>query len=967
MPPTAPDPEKEDAAARLLRVVATLVAETHPGRAPTRPVRLDSHFERDLGLDSLGRVELMLRLGHEFARVLPDTALAEAETPRALLPFIGQAGVAENVFAATAASAATADTAPIAGLPEHAGTLVDVLEWHAEHHPQRSHVLLYGESAEPQPVSISYADLLRAARRMAAGLIARGLRPRQTVALMLPTGRAYLSSFFGVMLAGGIPVPIYPPARLAQIDDHLRRHARILANAEAVFIITVPQAKGVAALLRQDAPALSEILTPDELEQEPMALLYRAAPDDIAFLQYTSGSTGDPKGVMLSHANLLANLRAMGQALEVSSDDVFVSWLPLYHDMGLIGAWFGALYFAMPLVLLSPLAFLAQPARWLQAISRHRGTISAAPNFAYELCAQKLSAADWQGLDLSSWRLALNGAEPVSPATLSAFAERFSPFGLSRVALTPVYGLAECSVGLAFPPLGRGPRIDRIQRETLLKQRIAVPAASNEADAVLIPACGRAISGHEIRIVDVDVGGSELAERQVGRLQFRGPSATAGYFRNPEASKGLLHAGWLDSGDFAYRVDGEIYLTGRVKDLIIRGGRNLYPYELEQAVGDLPGIRKGCVAVFAGSDASAAGEKLVVLAETRAEDEGTLAALRQRINEVAVETLGLPADEIVLAPPNSVLKTSSGKIRRNASREAYQQGLIGEKVNSAYSAYSAHSAHSARWQRLRLGAAILRARVEQWGPHAARMAFAAWCWAVFMLVVIPAAALIALRQRPAWGRRLAQAATRIFFALSGLTVSVKADDGPPASPHIVLVNHSSYVDALVLIAALPAKTEAGGADKAHVSDGYVFVAKREFVTQRFMSALLRGLGTLFVERAAAAQSAEDVDQIVAALKRGENPVIFPEGTFTREAGLRPFRMGAFVAATRAATPVQVCALRGTRSVLRDETWMPRRAPLALEIGPLLHADGDDWAAAVRLRDQVRTQMLPLCGEHDLGR
>jgi 1-acyl-sn-glycerol-3-phosphate acyltransferase len=311
-----------------------------------------------------------------------------------------------------------------------------------------------------------------------------------------------------------------------------------------------------------------------------------------------------------------------------------------------------------------------------------------------------------------------------------------------------------------------------------------------------------------------------------------------------------------------------------------------------------------------------------------------------------------------------VLKTSSGKIRRNASREAYQQGLIGEKVNSAY---LAHSALSARWQRLRLGAATLRARAEQWGQRATRMAFAAWCWVVFMFVVLPAAALIALRQRPAWGRRLAQAATRIFFALSGLTVSVKADDGPPTSPHIVLVNHSSYFDALLLIAALPAKTEAGGADKARVSGGYVFVAKREFVKQRFMYAILRGLGTLFVERTAAAQSAEDVDEIVAALKRGENPVIFPEGTFTREAGLRPFRMGAFVAAARAATPVRVCALRGTRNVLRDETWMPRRAPLALEIGPLLHADGDDWAAAVRLRDQVRTQMLPLCGEHDLER
>jgi acyl carrier protein len=926
----------EEATARLLRVVLTLVEETHPARASR--ISLSSHLERDLGLDSLARVELLLRLGNEFKTTLPDAALTEAETPHDLLRLIPGTGESSAPNNATE----TIDTLPqetINGAPDQAGTLVEVLEWHAAHNPQRTHVLLYGEGEQAQP--ITYAELLNEARRIAAGLVARGLLPKQTVALMLPTGRSYLTSFFGVMLAGGIPVPIYPPARLAQIEDHLRRHARILANAEAVFIITVPQAKGVAALLRTEAPSLVEIVTPEELDLPPMALLYRAAPDDIAFLQYTSGSTGDPKGVVLTHANLLANLRAMGEAIGVCSDDVFVSWLPLYHDMGLIGAWFGSLYFGMPLVLMSPLAFLARPSRWLTAISRHGGTISAAPNFAYELCAKKLADSDLQELNLASWRLALNGAEPVSPQTLEAFSARFAPCGLPATAMTPVYGLAECSVGLAFPPLARGAHIDAILRDAFVDEKRAVPAGAEDTTVMRVPACGLALPRHEIRIVDA--AGRELAARQIGRLQFRGPSATQGYYRNPLATQTLFDDGWLNSGDYAYTVDGEIYLTGRVKDLIIRGGRNLYPYELEQAVGNLAGVRKGCVAVFASADPGNATERLVVLAETRETDPVTCEALRQKINEAAVDVIGMPADEIVLAPPNSVLKTSSGKIRRAASRDAYESGMIGLAAPAA-------------WQTIALlGTAALRARIAEGIGRAARWLFGAWCWTIFALIGLPVGVLVMLLQRPAIGRRVVHGATRIFLALSGMPVRAEGLQKLPDSAHLLLVNHCSYLDALVLYATLPP------------ARGYVFVAKREFVEQPRMHAFLRGLGTLFVERFEAAKSAEDVDAVIAALRRGENLVIFPEGTFSRETGLKPFRMGAFVAAARAGVPVVVSGLRGTRLVLRDQTWMPRFGSMHFEIGKTRLPEGDDWTAAVQLRNATRAEMLRLCGEHDLAR
>ena len=924
---------------RLLRVVSLMVEETRPGRVGR--VSLASHLERDLGLDSLARVELLLRVGSEFGRSLPESALAEAETAQDLLRFIVHARSEGLAGAFVALEAPLGQTS----VPAQAKTLVEVLEWHAEHNPGRTHVLLYGEGGgehgEWRAEALSYADLLAAARRVATALVTRGLLPRQAVALMLPTGRDYLTSFFGVMLAGGIPVPIYPPARLAQLEDHLRRHARILANAEAVFIITVPQAKGVAALLRAEAPRLTDVLTPAELDSEAMSLLYRAAPDDIAFLQYTSGSTGEPKGVVLSHANLLANLRAMGEAIEVTSDDVFVSWLPLYHDMGLIGAWFGSLYFGMRLVLMSPLAFLSRPVRWLQAISHHRGTLSPAPNFAYDLCARKLADADLQGLDLSSWRLALNGAEPVSPATLHAFAERFAPYGLRGEAITPVYGLAECSVGLAFPALGRGPRIDLIQREALLSRRQALPAGSGETEVLRVPACGRVLPRHEIRIVDEQ--GSELPDRRVGRLQFRGPSATAGYYRNLAATQALFRDGWLDSGDFAYTFEGEIYLTGRVKDLIIRGGRNLYPYELEQAVGNLPGVRRGCVAVFASSDSLNATERLVVLAETREEDPERREALRQKINDAAVEVIGMPADEIVLAPPNSVLKTSSGKIRRNASREAFEQGLIGARTLPL------------RLQVLRLGAAALGARLGESAERFRRRAYGAWCWAVFLILAVPVAGLVLGLRAPAIGRRIVHHAARLFLLLSAMPLRRTPLAELPAAPHLLLVNHCSYLDALALCATLPPQM------------AYRFIAKREFVDQPAIHAFLRALGTLFVERFEASRSAEDVDEIVVALKEGHNLVMFPEGTFSREAGLKPFRMGAFVGAARAGVPVLVSALRGTRAVLRDRTWLPRRGAVDFTLGALLAPSGEDWAAAVRLRDATRQEMLRLCGEYDLER
>lgn len=921
-----------DFSVQLLAVVDAMVRETHPDR--TIEVRLDSRIERDLGLDSLARVELLLRLGDVCHTRFPPEALSEAQTPRDLLRFVGQHDVGDDVVPRSAPPVG-ASSVP---LPDQAQTLVEVLEWHAARQPERGHVVLYDDKESAQ--TVSYAALLLHARRIAAGLLAEGVEPKQTIALMLPTGVEYLASFFGVLLAGAVPVPIYPPARLSQIEEHLARHGRILANAGAVLMITVAEAQGVASLLATVAPALRKSVTPAELEREPMDILYRAAADDLAFLQYTSGSTGDPKGVMLTHANLLANIRALGHVVKANSEDVFVSWLPLYHDMGLIGAWLGSLYHAIPLVLMSPLTFLARPASWLRAISRHRGTLSAAPNFAYELIARKLPDAELAGLDLWSWRLAFNGAEPVIPATLEAFAQRLGGVGFRRASMTPVYGLAECSVGLAIPPPDRGPRIDAIDRERFARERIAQPTDPDALSAMLVPGCGRALPGHEMRVVD-DFD-HELAERHVGTLQFRGPSATRGYYRNDDATRKLIRNGWIDSGDYAYLHDGEVYLTGRAKDLIIRGGRNIYPYELEQAVGAIPGIRKGCVAVFAATDPAGGTEKLVVMAETRETAAEPRVRLTDEINRISIDVVGMPADEIVLAPPYTVLKTSSGKIRRAASREIFERGAIGGRRSSAW------------WQIVRLATAAALSRAGTQLRSAASTVFGLYAWLVFGLLAVPTWTITALARQPAVGRVTVHLATRVFLHLIGMRARRISASRVPGKPHVLVCNHASYLDSVVLYAILPPQAR------------YVFVAKRELDSHWFPRLFLRGLGTLFVDRYAARQGAEDAQALVAALQDGQSLVVFPEGTFSREAGLRYFRMGAFVASVKSGLPIATVGLRGMRAVLRDKTWLPRHGKIEIELGATLVPTADDWQATVRLRDQARSQLLTLCGEPDLG-
>ncbi len=931
------DPAVEDRAARersVIAIVDALARELHPQHARRGNIAPSSRLERDLGIDSLGRTELVLRLERALHLRLPIALIAEADTVGDLLRALEQG---DQPGARTEAAPAPPVTAISAAT--EAVTLIDALEWHVAQHPDRPHATVLEDEATVI-AALSYGELASAARTLAAGLVERDVLPGDRVALMLPTGIDFFVGFFGILYAGAIPVPIYPPMQRAQIEDYAVRQAGILRNAGARMLVTVTEGLKLGALLQGLVATLSSIESVATLSAgiREIALPELRDGSATALIQYTSGSTGDPKGVVLSHANLLANIRGIGRAVEATSADVFVSWLPLYHDMGLIGAWLGCVYFGAPFYVMSPLAFLARPQSWLKAIDRFRGTISAAPNFAFELCLNKIDDADLKGLDLSSLRLVGNGAEPVSVDTMRRFIERFAAYGFRPGAMAPVYGLAENAVAVTLPPPNRPPVVDRIDRLALQSRGVAEPAGADNANAIELVGCGRPIPDHEIRIIDEM--GREVGERREGRLEFRGPSATSGYFQNPAKTRELFHDGWLDTGDRAYVAGGDLFITGRIKDIIIRAGQHIAPHEIEEAVGAVAGIRRNGVAAFGLTDPASGTERVVVVAETEAPHPADPAALKARAQEAATHIVGGPPDEVVLVPPGSVPKTASGKIRRAAARELYLGKTLVVPQRAVW------------WQLARLGLAGLGLRLSRLRRTAGEFLYAAWWWIV-MAVAFPLGWFaVMLLPRLSWRWAAVRAIARGALWLIGVKLSVSGIELIPPGGAIAAFNHASYMDAVTLAAALPGTP--------------AYVAKRELATQIFAGALLRRLGVLFLDRFDVADSLADLERVSDAARHNRLLVFFPEGTFTRRTGLSGFYLGAFKVAAQARLPVLPGILRGTRAMLRGEQWFPRHGPLGVTIAAPIEPTGTDLAAIVALRDAVRDVILAACGEPDLG-
>jgi 1-acyl-sn-glycerol-3-phosphate acyltransferase len=529
----------------------------------------------------------------------------------------------------------------------------------------------------------------------------------------------------------------------------------------------------------------------------------------------------------------------------------------------------------------------------------------------------------------------LNGAEPVNPETIDRFVKRFEPYGFRREAMMPVYGLAENSVAVCFPPPGRGPVVDAVDREAFERDRRATPWSGAGAAPVRFVSVGQAVEGHEVRIVDD--AGAEVGDRVVGRLAFRGPSMTGGYFGKPEATEAMrIAGGFLDSGDLAYRASGEIYVTGRRKDLIIKAGRNLVPQEIEEVASSVEGIRKGCVVAFGIPRPALGTEELVIVAETRATAPAAREALQAKVIERVAAAVGVPPDTVVLARPGAVLKTSSGKIRRAATRDRYAAGEL-ERISG-----------TSLGTRVRLLAGTAVAMASDRAAAAARAAYAVYVAVLGIAVVAVFWPPVAILKRQSLAFSLGRTAARVLFRLGGCRLRVEGVERTQGGAYVLACNHTSFADVLALMAMLP--------------HGFVFLAKKEITGWPIISSFIAAGRHLTVDREDAANSVADAAKIGRALADGTSVLIFPEGTFTASPGLRPFRLGAFQNAVDTGRPVVPMALRGARRVLRDKTLLPKPGPIDLWVGEPLHARGTGWAAVVDLRDRVAAEIAAHCGE-----
>ena len=513
---------------------------------------------------------------------------------------------------------------------------------------------------------VLWAQLHSDARTMAAGLQARGVGPGHHVALLGPTSRPLVTAIQATWLAGATVVVLPLPLRLGSLDEYVAETRAKVRGSDATLVVVDPALAAFADPAPGDPPVvlLSELSgATGELVAPP------PDPDALAVLRFTSGSTAAPKGVMLPHRTVLANVDGAVEVagLDVESDRL-VSWLPLYHDMGLIGMLTLPMVTGVDLVLARPQDFMAAPARWVEWISRYRGTASAGPNFSYALTARALRRAS--GLDLSSWRIALNGAEPVDPDTVTAFCQAGAAHGLDPGAAFPAFGMAEVAIAGTFPEPGRGLVTDVVDRRVLEADRYAAPSLDRPG-ACRLARLGRPVPGLEMRVCDPGTGAT-MTDREVGELQLRGTSVTPGYYRQPEATAAAMTAGWLKTGDLAYLVDGELVVCGRIKDVIIVGGRNVFPEDVERAAAAVDGVRAGNVVAF-GVEGRKGREGMVVVAETRAADPGPV---RQAVANRVLEAIGIPAEEVMLVVAGTLPKTSSGKLQRSLCRARYLDAAL---------------------------------------------------------------------------------------------------------------------------------------------------------------------------------------------------------------------------------------------------------------------------------------------------
>ncbi|MDP1891158.1 MAG: AMP-binding protein [Gemmatimonadaceae bacterium] len=522
---------------------------------------------------------------------------------------------------------------------------------HAAAHSAPSDGLVFVGLDESE-TAYSWREVRDRAARAAAALVRRGVKPGDRVALVLPTSIGFMDAFFGTLLAGAVPVPLYPPVRLGRLDEYLAATVRALRLVRARLLVTDGQVRPILGTVVEQAGC--DAVRVEQLADAEPGIELDAEPGTLGLIQFSSGSTLDPRAVALTHAQLLAQCEALCRVMRdcPGNTGVGASWLPLYHDMGLIGCLLSAAYHPGRLVLIAPEHFLAKPALWLRAIARHRAFISPAPNFAYAVCANRVRDADIAGLDLSCWQLALNGAEPVLASTLDAFTARFGSFGFDGRALMPVYGLSEAALAVTFSPPGRGAR-----------------ASARGAMSVGMP-----LPGFTVRIAGED--GTELPDGVEGRVLCRGPSVMHGYFRDAHATSAALRDGWLDTGDLGFIENGELHISGRARDVIIIRGANHMPQQFEEALLDLHGLRPGCAVAVGELSSEEGSEGLLILAERARQPALTDAELEVAVSTRILERTGIRARRVLLLAPGTLPRTSSGKLRRAEAAMRMRAGTL---------------------------------------------------------------------------------------------------------------------------------------------------------------------------------------------------------------------------------------------------------------------------------------------------
>ncbi len=526
----------------------------------------------------------------------------------------------------------------------------------------------------------SFERLREEAMRRAAHFRSYGLKKGDRVAMVVPDGEDFVPTFLGAVWAGIVPVPLYPPLSLGKLDSYADTLVSILTRAKPAYLVTNEKVQAIIWGALSRVPGVKGVISTDELKQpapEGMdTVCAEVSADDICFLQFTSGSTSTPKGVAVTHGNLRANAWAiMRDGLQSDTEvDHGVSWLPLYHDMGLIGFVISPLFHRVSVTFIPTMTFVRNATIWLRTISRVKGTITFAPNFAYALAVKRTKPEQLKDLDLSSMRHFGCGAEPINPATLRAFVDAFAPAGLKPEAMLPSYGMAEATLAISFVGVDEALTTDVVDRDAYQQDRKAVPATEKTAARQEFVNCGRTFPKHEVAAFDD--AGKRLGDRHVGELWVRGPSVAKGYYEDAEATSRTFGNGWLKTGDFGYLVDGSVFITGRKKDIIIINGRNYDPQRLEWICDEISEIRKGSTVAF--SRPGVGSEELVVAVESRTQNKEALVELiKQRINEEMQLT---PAD-VAIAPVGSLPKTSSGKLQRAKTRQQYLDGTLGQEGN----------------------------------------------------------------------------------------------------------------------------------------------------------------------------------------------------------------------------------------------------------------------------------------------